>query len=623
MRHGPTAPNLPDTAWQGARIALAAGACAAAAYVVTGTVWTAIQTYPRIIFWDMWKWIATLRTWFESGFTWSSLFALDAEHRIVVSRLLFFLDYLIDRQNGGFLLAVTLTEYFATVGVLVVLFRRAAKPEDADRIATLTFAAFAGAMLFAGSILEIIQFGYQVGYAWALLAIPIACLLAVLSVDAAKRGSKTKAAVWITLTILVCASATYSTGAGMPIWPLVFFIGCFSGMPRRHLAAIVVFAAICIGGYFIGYSPTDPESSPVAMLGREETYTLFLPLYLANPLAPEFYANAQHVSEHAWFIAFGWLGIFGFAGAIGIFVTSQLSHRPWQPAQLALFAILIYGVVIGLIIAFFRQNWGWNAALVDRYRTAPALFWIAGFMLLASTPWSSRVHKRAVLLTVGALMAIMMIVVASNQRSALRYYSDRHQRWLVTADALRVGVTDSQAFKSIALGIDPGLLSLIQFIRDHHLSVFSDGRFEFVGRPFDDSFRAASDTICKGEVDASIAIPHNLDAWRLSGAVWNVTERQSPQNILLVDTASNRIAGLGTGGLSLLDISGSPSRHFAKHDGWAGYVRASPGAAIAVYGVASDGKSACRVAVTRLAPAPSKLDAAPPGSAANLPAAHR
>jgi hypothetical protein len=603
-----------EMAWLGARLALAAGACAGAAYVVTGTVWTTIHTYTQIIFWDMWGWIATLRAWLENGFTWSSLFALDAEHRIVVSRLLFLLDYLLDSQNSRLLVALMLAQYFATVGVLIVLFRRAADPEDADWIATITFTAFAGVMLFPGSTLDIIQFGYQVGYAWALLATPVAVLLVVLSVDASKRGSNTKAQLWITLTIIVCASATYSTGGGMPIWPVIFFIGYFSGVSRRHLAAIVVFGVICIGGYFLGYRQTIPESDPVAMLGRAETYTLFLPLYVANPLAPEFYANAEYVSEHPWFVVFGWLGIFGFAGISGILVTSQLSHRPWRPAQLALFAILIYGIIIGLIISLFRQNWGWIAAIGDRYRTVPALFWIAGFMLLASIPWSSRVHKRAVLLTIGSLMAIMMITVALHQRNALGYYSDRHQRRLVTADAFRVGVNDLESFKSIALAPGPVMFPLIQFIRDHRLSVFSDGRFELVGRPFDESFRTAPDTMCKGEADSSIAIPNNLNAWRLSGSVWNVAERQSPQHVLLIDNATHRIVGLGTGGLSLLDISGSPSRHFARHDGWAGYVRAPPGAVIAVYGVASDEKSACRFAVTRLGSAPGAMEVKPQGS---------
>ena len=155
------------------------------------------------------------------------------------------------------------------------------------------------------------------------------------------------------------------------------------------------------------------------------------------------------------------------------------------------------------------------------------------------------------------------------------------------------------------------------------LSVFSDGRFELVGKPFDENFRVASDTICKGEVDAGIAIPNDLNAWRLSGTVWNAAERQSPHHILLVNNASNRIVGLGTGDLRLLDISGSPSRNFPKHDGWAGYVRASPGAAIAVYGVATDGKSACRVTVTRLGSAPAAIDITPPGSAPNVPDTHQ
>lgn len=152
------APYLLEIAWQSARIALAVSACTAAAYVVTGTLWTTIHTYTQIIYWDMWGWITTLRAWLESGFTWSSLFALDAEHRIVVSRLLFLLGYLLDSQTCALLIALMLAQYFATVGVLVALFRRAAEPEDADRIATITFTAFAGVMLFAGSILEIIQF---------------------------------------------------------------------------------------------------------------------------------------------------------------------------------------------------------------------------------------------------------------------------------------------------------------------------------------------------------------------------------------------------------------------------------------------------------------------------------
>src|ERR1700688_78311 len=323
---------------------------------------------------------------------------------------------------------------------------------------------------------------------------PVAALMIVLSVEASKRGSNTRAAVWITLTIFVCATATYSTGGGMPIWPLFFFLALFCGVPRRHLVVIVIVAMICIGGYFIGYHPSGTASNLTQTIGHAETYTLFLPVFLGNPFAPEFeIAKARALSPHAWFVTFGWLGMFGVAGVIWIWITSWLTRRPWQPAQLALFAILIYGVIVGLFVAFLRQNWGWIVAIADRYRTAPALFWIAGFMLLASIFWNSHHRKKAVLLIVGSLMAIMMTVVVSHQRDALRFYSDRHQRWLVTADAFRVGVIDWQAFRNVAFVLGPGLLPLVQFIRDRRLSVFSDGRFELVARSFDENFRATSD----------------------------------------------------------------------------------------------------------------------------------
>jgi len=595
------ATSLVEMAWQGARLALAVGASAAAVYVVAGTTWTASQTYSRIIFWDMWTWIITLREWLESGFTWSSLFALINGHRHVVTRLLLFLDYWLDHQNGGLMIALMLAQYFAAVGALVMLFRRAAESEDTDWIGTIVFTAFAGVMLFAGPNLENLQFAFQVAYIWAFMAMPVAALTTVLSIEASKRGSDPRAACLIALTIFVCAIATYSNGGGMLIWPVILFLAYSSGAPRRHLAAIVIAAVICVGGYFIGYHSDGPASDPVQMLGKAETYTLFLPLLLANPFAPEFgLVLAQGVSPHDWFAVFGWVGIFGVAAVTVTWVSSQLARRPWQPAQLALFAILIYAVAVGSAIVLVRANWGWVGAIIDRYRALSALFWIAGFMLLVSLPWHPRGRKRAVLLAAGSLMAIMMIFIVAHQRDSLKFYSARHQRWLVTADALRVGVTDWQAYGTIDWLPDASLLPLIQFIRDRELSVFSDGRFKLVGKSFDRNFRSASDKICSGQVDETMAIPEDLNAWRLSGSVRGIGAQKAPQYLLLVDNATNRIAGLGTDGLSLLDIPGSPSRNFVKHDGWAGYVRSPPGTVIAIYGVASDGKSACHIAETRL-----------------------
>jgi hypothetical protein len=153
----------------------------------------------------------------------------------------------------------------------------------------------------------------------------------------------------------------------------------------------------------------------------------------------------------------------------------------------------------------------------------------------------------------------------------------------------------------------PPLQQAIRFIREHRLSVFSDKRFELMGAALSPRFSIAANGHCSGEVTTMAAVAGEANAWRLTGRAWNQAEGHAPRYLVVVDDNTTRIVGLGTGGLTLVDyppdvvdVPVTGARRLRKRDGWAGYVRALPGAHITVYGVSQDDTSVCRIAAARM-----------------------
>lgn len=583
------APATAEYVWRALRGTFAGGLCIAAAYVVTTTVHTTFRTTSPIVYWDAWQWIALLKSWVEGGFTWSSLFAVQNEHQIALERILLLADYYFSRGTNWPLILLNVVLYAGALLAFLKLFASAATAGRADRIDLAAHSAFVSVVMFAAANLANLSWSFVVSYVLAMTLIVFAVATAIQTTSAAQRGESRKAWAWLAATMTIALIGSYSGANGILIWPAVCAIFVFSGLRKNYIAVFVLIGAVVTALYVREFKLNSfANADPRVTWHNPATYLEYLPYVLGNAIV-----DAQNFTRKS--LVLGWIGLLGSAIAGLAFLRTRKS---WNSYQLGLLGVLTFELVTALMIALTRQNWGGPFAMVvDRYRLCGALFWSAGIGLLLSVSWPRPGMREAARVAAAALMAWITIAVVANQGRTLERYFDRYEDWELAADALRMQIMDKLALKTIMVP-DASMISPIDFLRQHRLSVFADGRFEQVGKPFSALYQVAANATCEGNVRNVAAIDGEIGAWRSAGQAWDPLEKRALKRFIFVDNNSNKIIGLGSTVPPRPIYIRSPDP--SKTNGWQGYLRALSKSTVSLYGLRRDRTTACYVATLRL-----------------------
>lgn len=568
-----------DRAWHRVHIAFAILTAAIAVFIVSSTIEITILTTSPVVYWDQWQWVATLQSWLERGFSWSSLFAVQNEHRIATNRALLMIDYLVDQSTNRLLVVFNLFQYAAVIAALCIMQRLAAR-DRSGWIDALVYTAFVAIVLFPAANIVNLHWAFQAGTIFGYVGVVFACLMAIPAIEAAKSGNLFVSAFWYLLVAIVAFLATFAVTSSIFIWPLVIMMSWLGGASPRLIVGFALISLATIIFFFSGFqfASWGFNSDPYKTWNVLRTYYDFLPHYLGNIIVHEHQPDFR-----SWTL--GWLGLIcaGLA-AVSLFAY----HRKWSVAQLALFSVMVSVVITGWLIALARQIAGSLGMVVDRYHLAVGLFWAAALALAWSVPWRQPLVLW-VRVIVGIAMLIIMVAISANQRSVLSRYLDQGRRWELAANALRTNIMDDNALSAIALGQPPS--ASVDFLRTRQLSVFADGRYRWIGQQLDQVVRP-SVAICPGSVDRIDHISDVKNGWYLTG------ERESDvaaPSYLVVADETGKVAGFAsaipTAWDWLRDRPDGTSR-------WEGFTSGEPGATRSIYAVRPDGT--CRMATIQL-----------------------
>ncbi len=583
------APETAEFIWRALRLAFACGLCVAAAYVVITTVYMTFRTISPVVFWDAWDWIRLLKSWVEGGFTWSSLFAVRNEQQIAIERILLLADYYFTHGTNWPLILLNVVLFASALLAFLKLFASASAAAGGDRIDLTAHSAFVSVVMFAAANLANLNWSFVVSYVLAMTLIVPAVVTAIQTTSAAQCGKSSEAWIWLAVTITIALIGSYSGANGILIWPAAFAILAFSGLRKSYIAALVLIGAVVIALYVHEFRLNSfANADPRVTWHNPATYREYLPYVLGNAIV-----DAQDFTRKS--LLLGWIGLVGSVIAGLAFIRTWKS---WNLYQLGLLGILTFEFVSALMIALTRQNWGGPLAMVvDRYRLCDALFWSAGIGLLLSVSWPQPIMREAARVVAAVLMACITIAVVANQGRTLERYFERYRDWEAAADALRMQIMDKPTLKAIMVP-DASMISPINFLRQHRLSVFADGRFEQVGKPFLALYQIAANVTCEGDVRGFAAIDGEITAWRATGHAWDPDEQRVPGPFIFVDNDSRKIIGLGSTAPSLpiyIRSSNPPNIN-----GWEGYFRAPSKSSVSLYGLRRDRATACQIATLRV-----------------------
>ncbi len=398
----------------------------AAVYAVATAV-SAWRSYTAVPIWDMWgalEFYADVR----GGAGWPAWWRLFNEHRLVLAKALFWMEYTWFGGQQVFLIVVNYLLAGCSAVVLSAFLR--ARLADRPRRTWIAGTVLLALWLFSWVQRENLTWAFQSQFFLAQL-LPLAgfyCLYRATRPPAPQS--------WF---VAACALGVLSIGTmvnGVMALPMMVLYALLARLGWKRTAVLALLATACIAAYTTGYvSPGGHGGGVLATLrehpGGMVAYTL---LYLGSPF--------QHLTRHlgpSWMIVgqvFGALFVLLALAALPRALRAPREHR----LELALLAFVAYVGGIAFATSGGRLQFGFESALSSRYTTPTLMAWAALAVLYAPRLAALRGGARAV--AMGLLVLVLALMLVVQTRDAKR--NDHAHMQLTGALALQMGVHDTR-----------------------------------------------------------------------------------------------------------------------------------------------------------------------------------
>jgi hypothetical protein len=507
-----------------------------------------VRNYSPVPFWDMWDGTLGFYIKVMDG-DLAAWWAQHNEHRIVLARLFFWVDYKLFGGLSIFLVAVN----YVLAGLSCLVFWRFStllSLEHPQKIDCRIMGPVIVSLMFFWSQWENFTWGFQSQFFLAqLLPLSGFLLLAMSQSDEARTR----------LFLAACLLGLLSAGSmanGILTLPLMLIYSFVMRMGIRRSLVLLLLSVLVDGTYLYDFQSVARHGRLMDSILNFpiETFQFFV-MYLGSPI--------------------GFLGR-GFSfilGSIILFLSlrvilKEVIFEGRSPFRVALIFFIIYIMATAFGTAGGRVNFGLDAALASRY-TTPVLMLMTSLLILFQKQISSppvlglkNIKRWLPIVLVGVFMFVYQ-VRASNPAQEAMYPRQ------VGALALSLGIKDDDFIKSLSPDSNM-LLRLALVAEEREYSVFGRAPFYNIKEELGSDSRFEAGTRCVGNVD-SVDNIKSVDGFiRIRGWVYDPVENSVPSFIRLT-TAGGSVAGFALTGASRPDVAaavlGKP-----HHAGFTGYI---------------------------------------------------
>ena len=534
------------------RQAAALGAVLATAFVALAITGTA-RMYTPVPFWDMWGGTLGFYIAINDGASWL-WWAQHNEHRIVLSRLLFWLDYELFAGLGIFLLVMN--HVFAALAVL--LFWRSSKNRlqdtDAGRTTLFFVTCFLTAWLYQWIQHENLAWAFQSQFFLAQL-LPL-CAFYWLHKSAADMHPNTA-------FVIACLFGIASVGTmanGVLALPLMALYALISRMRIWRVLLLCGMSIAMLGLYFHDYQAPPYHGSTVdALLHQPLEVVQFVLLYLGTP-----FFNLFGRGTVATMIAMISTCIMA---AIAL---TYLYRGIRSPKNNTLILALVFGIIYlagtALGTASGRVTFGVLQAISFRYTTPALMAWACVLVLLL--PWLCRQVKHHPRLIIATATVVVGLMLNLQWRAAIPQHQLVFDRE-VAGLALTLGVEDEAQIQHV-FEMSPGLLRTVEVAETRQLGMFGIYPWRGLKGALGNTVTHPSLPRCAGHVDIVAPVNADQDYLAIQGWLYNAERQQVPALITVTDGAGV-VRGFALTGQPRPDVADAVDDN-AYLSGFRGYV---------------------------------------------------
>lgn len=515
------------------------------------SVYGGYALFSHALFWDMLHGYLGVFEAVSRG-DHSIWWAQHNEHRIFISRLLFWMDL---SWFSGSLVFLAVLNYalviFAWALACCALKERIKAFPHTRPLWAMCIMVMAS-WLFSWSQHENLLWAFQSQFFLA-QSLPLAALLSLYKAHDSNRNLWFLAACFFGF----CSAATMANG--VLALPLMVFLALIVGMRKPWVVVLCALTALELWLYFSGYH-SIPGHGSLSQALREQPIELLLYVfvYLGNPFA--------------W-MARNQPGIGALAGAVMVtsavwMVFSVLRRRKSAALELSLLCFLLYIGGTALGTGGGRLIFGVDQALASRYATPALLAWAAWFVLAypVLVRWGVNVARNLLVLASVLLCLLNVPKILFQLEWAPAINVQRSAAML----ALELGVPDEKIIKTVIFSSEAGL-SGSRYAVEHNVSVF--------GRPPVRDLRErigttlppadAPPTHCFAHLDKAETIEGVPTYRRIRGWAFDPADSSKTQGWLVLDT-QDRVVGAVLSGSPRPDVAQALNRS-AGRAGFLGY----------------------------------------------------
>jgi hypothetical protein len=543
--------------------------------------------YNPLPVWDYWQVIEHFDRY--KSLDWSVLWVQHNEHRIVFPETIFAIDALLFHGRQIFTLVISFASYFGTWLALSFAYNSDKQLSRNVRAAGILLAAIV--MFWQGSSVVV---GNSFLLQWTMLQLTV-----VLSFFLLAMSARSTNVVYFAGSILCATIATYSSGNGMLLWPLLLIAALILRISRTRQAILGLSGAIAISLYFVKYQGSAINYSN---LFKHPFYLVgFIFSYMSMPLG----ALGQPTAA----LRFGALN----CAVVLMILAFAIRHRLLNSTPaIVLFGCWLFTLATALMTATGRMNPSdpnFIAALAARYVTVPLVGWALLLMLLL---WLSARLKWK--LASPAIIILLSSLCLASAVHKLKPWVEGSGSFVADQQVATVSIENGVADTDFSSKLYPDreyLRNMLDILKRNKLSIYSDS---FSPSPLGKPLRSVLE-ICP-QSQSHIAI---LSVYPILGGfqIVAVAPRSLSYSELLFTDEHGKLIGLGReipAGKPMVVLNPSPK----KGTYWIGFINARYEAkTFSAYGVSQDGRCAQQLTPQRQLGRSSEVQTSDLGSPVN------
>lgn len=492
----------------------------------------AIQNFSPVLFWDMWPGYLEFYMRTLNGDT-TAWWSQHNEHRIVLSRLLFWIDLRIFDGTSWFLILANYLLAFATWITLCVISKSVLQ---GDKLATsrTIYAGVTLALIFSWIQKDNLTWAFQSQmFAGTLLPMLAFMLFYQANITTGKRST-----LYFIGSLVAGTIASGTMMNGLAVLPIMVVLGMLLRAPKAKLG-LVVTLAIAISILYL-WGANRSSSFFRSLLEQPLDVLKFFLAYVGAP------AHFIFQDELAAAIIAGTIIILGLLSAVFTGLRKSIDNK----AVYVVLAISLYLTLSCLAVAGSRIGWGVAYAFTSRYMTTVLALWAAMMLLLlhyCSTWHRGQIFVLLLFLAITAALVPIQLV-------ALRKDSGALAERLVAALALELGVRDESQIKKIFPWDDRGpdypwlnrAFSIVKAPIERNMSIFGSPLIRDAAKSLG-TINQHHGVECIGGADTLTAIPGETRFSRLSLWLMDPYTGRSP-GAFYVMNVDRKVIGYGVSG---------------------------------------------------------------------------